>query len=718
MAEYLSPAVFIEELSSGIKPIQAVGTSTGAFVGLTERGPVGQAVAINNFTEFVRNFGGFHDHCLLPFAVKSFFDEGGTSCYVVRAAHFAAAAGGPLVSTAVPAAFEFNRAGLIRNGLGVASKTGTTSGFSDVQFAPQQTDATFRISYTAATRTLTLTRGDGTADNAVLAAAAIPAGQTETAAFPALNANIILDSNFNKGADILLDTNAATVTGGAGIIDQASIQITASKGDISAINSTQLTVSNLNTPAAIRITAAGGFAGTFDGTTTGGKTVVLTDGTNELTIQFNVTTAFTGAETAAAIDLQHLENLVVSARVNALKIEAESPGTWGNALTIGIEHTGARFQIRVFENGSQVELIPDLSMDPLDSRYVVGTVATLSNYIRAIDRVPPTSSVTPAQRRPAPTAAAQALAGGTDGLSGLTTTDFVGDASLGNGLHAFDAVDEINTVAVPEAVDRDVHVQGMAYCENRGDCFFVAETPLLTVTADDALNYKLARGPLYSGGNALNSKYGALYTPWILVFDPRTGGRIAIPPSGAVAGCYARTDAARGVHKAPAGVTDGRIITAVDLVALLTTADQEKLNPKGVNVIRRFAGVGNVIWGARTVSTDPEWMLLNVRRLFLFLEESIEESTTWAVFEPNDPTLWKTLARNVSAFLRLQWLAGALVGTTEEEAFYVKCDEETNPPESVLLGRVITEIGVAPSKPAEFVIFRIAQFQGGSEVSE
>ena len=185
-----------------------------------------------------------------------------------------------------------------------------------------------------------------------------------------------------------------------------------------------------------------------------------------------------------------------------------------------------------------------------------------------------------------------------------------------------------------------------------------------------------------------------------------------------VAGRLAATDVARGVHKAAAGVEDGRLRSALGLAFEFTAADQQSLNPKGINILRRFSGVGNVIWGARTVSADPEWRYLNVRRLFLFLEESIQESTNWVVFEPNDRTLWKSLVRNVSAFLKLQWMQGALVGDTEEQAYYVKCDEETNPQESIDLGRVITEIGVAPSKPAEFVIFRISQFAGGAEVSE
>jgi hypothetical protein len=354
-----------------------------------------------------------------------------------------------------------------------------------------------------------------------------------------------------------------------------------------------------------------------------------------------------------------------------------------------------------------VETIADLSMDPLDNRFVEATVGQESTYIAASNA---------AATRPSEQAGA-ALAGGTDGLTSLTSTDYVGSPDLGNGLHAFDTIDGVNIVAVPDAVNRDVHVGGMAYCAGRGDCVYLADSQQSIASSDDVLNYKLAQGP-YSGANAFGSKYGALYAPWIVVFDPRTGASIPIPPSGAVAGRLAATDVARGVHKAAAGVEDGRLRSALGLAFEFTAADQQSLNPKGINILRRFSGVGNVIWGARTVSADPEWRYLNVRRLFLFLEESIQESTTWVVFEPNDRTLWKSLVRNVSAFLKLQWMQGALVGDTEEQAYYVKCDEETNPQESIDLGRVITEIGVAPSKPAEFVIFRISQFAGGAEVSE
>ena len=197
-------------------------------------------------------------------------------------------------------------------------------------------------------------------------------------------------------------------------------------------------------------------------------------------------------------------------------------------------------------------------------------------------------------------------------------------------------------------------------------------------------------------------------TRWILIV-------LLTPPSGAVAGTFSRTDVRRGVHKSPAGTDDGRLGVARGLERQVTTGEQETLNPEGINVIRRFPDAGIVIWGARTLSADAEWRYVAIRRLFLFLEESIDEGTQWTVFEPNGPTLWQQITRNVSAFLRLQWLDGKLAGNSPEEAFFVKCDEETNPQESIDAGRVITLVGVAPLTPAEFVIFRISQTRPGAE---
>jgi hypothetical protein len=254
-------------------------------------------------------------------------------------------------------------------------------------------------------------------------------------------------------------------------------------------------------------------------------------------------------------------------------------------------------------------------------------------------------------------------------------------------------------VAVPGALDVNIQGAVLDHCENAGDRFAILDgqrTAVLTV-ADIQ-------------GTVRDSNYAAMYFPWINVFDPVNGANDFMPPSGYMAGIYARVDNLRGVHKAPANEV---IRGAVGVETRLSKADQDGLNPDGINIIRQFDG-NITVWGARTLGGDAngEWKYINVRRLFLFLRDSIDAGTQWVVFEPNTPDLWAKITRNVTAFLTNVWRSGALFGLTPAEAFYVKCDAETNPPEVRDLGQVVTEIGVAVVKPAEFVIFRISQWAG------
>jgi hypothetical protein len=209
-----------------------------------------------------------------------------------------------------------------------------------------------------------------------------------------------------------------------------------------------------------------------------------------------------------------------------------------------------------------------------------------------------------------------------------------------------------------------------------------------------------------------DSKYATLYWPWIKVFDPLSGQAKFVPPSGHTAGIWARNDDTRGVHKAPANEV---VRGAISLALNLTKGEHDQLNPNGINCIRAFPGRGIRIWGARTISSDPSWRYLNVRRLFNYIEESIFEGTQWVVFEPNDQRLWGRVKRTINAFLLRVWRDGALFGATPDQAFFVKCDEENNPPEVRDAGQLIIDIGIAPVKPAEFVVFRIAQFSGSPD---
>jgi phage tail sheath protein FI len=270
------------------------------------------------------------------------------------------------------------------------------------------------------------------------------------------------------------------------------------------------------------------------------------------------------------------------------------------------------------------------------------------------------------------------------------------------GLKCFEEIDEISLVAAPGIISPAVQDALLTHCENRKDRFAILDSPEVVQGGVD----KLPR--------PRDSKYGGYYFPWIQVYDPERGN-VYIPPSGHVAGVYARTDNERGVHKAPANEI---VRGALGLRYQISRGEQDILNPRGINCIRLMQGNGIRIWGARTLSSDPSWRYINVRRLFIMVETSIERATQWVVFEPNDFRLWKRVTRTISSFLTLVWRQGALMGETPEKAFFVKCDEETNPPEVIDVGQLVVEIGLAPVKPAEFVIFRIGQMPAGGGVQE
>jgi phage tail sheath protein FI len=269
------------------------------------------------------------------------------------------------------------------------------------------------------------------------------------------------------------------------------------------------------------------------------------------------------------------------------------------------------------------------------------------------------------------------------------------------GLKCFEEVDEIAIIAAPGQTSPAVQDALLSHCETRKDRFAVLDSPETITGGIDKLP------------KPRDSKYGAYYFPWIQVYDPDKGN-IFVPPSGHIAGVYSRVDSERGVHKAPANEI---VRGALGLKYNVSKGEQDLLNPKGINAIRLMNG-GIRIWGARTLSSDPSWRYINVRRLFIMVESSIERATQWVVFEPNDHRLWKRVQRTISSFLTLLWRNGALMGTSPEQAFYVKCDEETNPPEVIDAGQLVVEIGLAPVKPAEFVIFRIGQMASGGGVEE
>jgi phage tail sheath protein FI len=316
-----------------------------------------------------------------------------------------------------------------------------------------------------------------------------------------------------------------------------------------------------------------------------------------------------------------------------------------------------------------------------------------------------------------PEAGAVVLASPPPVPSDVNASDYVGDVSARTGFGGLEAIDDVTMVCVPDlmsayqrgAIDLEtvkaVQLAMITHCELMGDRMAILDPPP-SMSPQQVKAWRMDQA-------GYDSKYAALYYPWVKVFDPASGANVMVPPSGHLAGVWARNDALRGVHKAPANEV---VRGAVDLETQVTKNEQELLNPYGINCIRAFPGRGIRVWGARTLSSDPAWRYLNVRRLFNYLEESILAGTQWVVFEPNDDALWARIRRTISAFLVNEWRKGALFGITPDEAYFVKCDRETNPAEGIDAGQVICEVGVAPVKPAEFVIFRLSQFSGGTSL--
>lgn len=276
--------------------------------------------------------------------------------------------------------------------------------------------------------------------------------------------------------------------------------------------------------------------------------------------------------------------------------------------------------------------------------------------------------------------------------------------TIRTGFLGFREIDEISIVCIPDFQSvPNLTNEIITHCTQMGDRFAVLHSD---PAAHTLATINTIRPPQ-------DTRYAAFYFPWIKVFDPRINRDILIPPSGHVAGIYAKTDIERGVHKAPANkVVQG----ATALQFKITKGEQDMLNPRGVNCLRAFPGRRIRVWGARTSSTNTLWKYINVRRLFLFVEESIEEGTQWVVFEPNDEKLWARVRATITQFLTRVWRDGALMGTKAEEAFFVKCDRTTMTQDDIDNGRLICVIGIAPVKPAEFVILYLQQMAGQIEV--
>jgi phage tail sheath protein FI len=651
------PGVYIEEFTPGA-PIQGVGTNTAAFIGTASRGPIEDPTLIQSWDAFESMFGGFiaeQPTSYLAPAVYGFFLNGGTACYIVRAG------------------------------------TGAM-----------------------ATANLDSRPGSGSPDP-ILVVQALEEGPGGNTISVRVVENSLLTSLLGKAGESDVD-----------------LPLWRAEADISAISEPdrrQLTVSNNRGFAPgdrILLTKNGDTATSI---------VNATRGTNTLVLMAPVvgTVDFAGGAVRTA-DLTQGQRTLRLAVPDNLRLNQALPRGAAVSITLGsiseirtVESSGgdtitlteglanlyslenattlprlASLEFDLFiDDGGNVEIFELLSMHADHPNYWGAAVESELVTITEPDEPP---DPTPADPRPA--AATYNLAGGMADDRLAARAALIADPN--DYLNLLKPYDDVALVCVPGATEPVVQQAVIAHCEAMQDRFAILDS-IRGATPGNGIRDQFADVRSERG-------FAALYYPWILARNPLTGRDELWPPSGHITGVYARTDAQRGVHKAPANTN---IRGTLGLERLLTNEEQGPLNLMGINVLRVFPEQAQpLVWGARTTATDRNWQYVNTRRLFLFLEESIEEGIRWAVFEPNNLQLWQKLKRTITEFLTRVWRDGALFGATPKEAFYVRIDEALNPPSTQALGRLYIEIGVRPAYPAEFIIVRIGIWQGDSDVSE
>ena len=639
------PGVYIEEIPSGVRPIEAASTSTPAFVGLAEMGPA-EATRVTNWTEFQRSYGSFIIDSKLAESVLQFFSNGGRQCYIVRVIRPDAPEGSPAVASVT----VNNRAATPVTGLTFSARSAGAWGNS-----------------------LLLQIEDGTLDprNEFRVSVRRPA---DPAVVPA-NVNDItpLEVFDNLSVDPAAPNYAVTVLAR----DSAFITVQVLKANTSVQNGVH----------------RGGFGPILPlGSLVSFQISLDGDGLQAVTLP-----AAAGATTATPADVA----TAIQAAVRAL--------TRKKGSTDPAAFTGFTCAVDTVSGQSRLVLQSGTSSATSSVRIAPATADDATGQLRLGPGNGGQSEDGTAVRRPAladvlqvgdaaVAAPVTSITPGSDGTAAITETTFSGAFSQ------LDTLTDVSLLAVPGEGTPAMMSLGLAYCANRPvqDMFYIGEMAFDDVTPDEAAAFR-------SKLTVANS-YGALYFPWVQAPDPagKSQQPILLPPSGYIAGLYARIDASRGVWKAPAG-TEASLNGVVGLAAELSDVQHGNLNPLGVDVIRRFPGSGVVAFGARTVTSDPGWRYVPVRRTAIMLRVSIYQGIQFAVFEPNDEPLWAQLRLSIGAFMMTLFRQGAFQGSTPSQAFFVKCDSETTTQADIDAGVVNVLVGFAPLKPAEFVVVKISQ---------
>jgi hypothetical protein len=723
------PGIYTQEFTPGA-PIQGVSTSTGAFIGTATSGPIGVPTKITSWDAYNTLFGGFIAQpptSFLPAAVYGFFLNQGTSCYILRIGTGAMATA-ELLTRQSPAQTDLiataQAEGIIGNSLSVQvidssrlasmlKAASAVSIFAMTAASPVQatttaahnfttgqiiaisgTSATF-TGVTAGTYTVTVISPttftlNGTTGTGTYSPGAFTATTTATTLSLASASTKIV--GFDATATILtLASNAGLVAGDK--IELANGATTAT----ATIGSTQgTTIVVLLAPVANATALAAGGTGTA-------RTADLYAG--QLALRVNLPN---GLVLSQALPAGALVSLTLSGTSENLTV-ASSGGTtitFTTALQNSYSMAGpalpqiASLEFDLVVAAATSETWPQLSMNPTHPSYwgkaVNSQLITLST-----PPTPPTGTLSD----PRPADAIYNLGGGTDDDRATALTNFIANPTAT--LAVLAPIQDVDIVAIPGITDPNAQAALVNHCETLFNRFAILDaiqdTPLDAATGFPALLQQYAQVRTPDG-------FAAIYFPWIQVVNPLTGATEYWPPSGHVMGIYAQTDQNRGVYKAPANVP---IAGALGVQYALTNADQGPLNLLGINILRTFPEQAQpLVWGARTTATDSDWQYVNIRRLFIYLEQSIEQGIRWAIFEPNNQMLWGKLKRTITEFLNRVQSDGGII------SFYVRIDSTLNPPATQALGQLYIEVGIQPTYPAEFIILRIGIWQGGSSVSE
>ena len=681
MPEYLSPGVYVEEVDTGSKPIEGVSTSTVGMVGVTKKGRTdGLPQLVTSFADFDRKFGGYlgtdieEDKRFLAYAAEAFFQNGGQRLYVKRAIADDAAASQAQSKSEVSTRLSRDTPVVVsgnsedRKKVTLLSLRGIDTN-TLLTFVRLNDDGTESIdidsdmvidSYDPVRNTITLTSAlthKFEKKNTRVKLNVIPTGSNL-----ANNSVKFLAANKGKWGDSIdIEIYPAS---------RAKSQIIEVIGTV--VTSTQFKLKSI---ASFYIGA-----------------IIVYDDAN--------------SKQYRRIDDIENDTITLDSAFddNSVVVDTGTPAT----------KTVSTCEFRVVASyEDQTESFEFLTTNPNISNYYYKKIHDKSSLIDVEDMYPSLlySMTDPFDQPCGDDGLNLEFTSGDDG-SLPDSNDYIGtDNGPGNktGIKALEDIDEVSIIATPGITDEDVQNELILQCELLKDRFAILDS---LKDSSDLEDIKVFR-------SRYDTKYAALYFPWLLRNDPLDDVNIYVPPSGYMAGIYARSDVERGVHKAPAN----EVVKGIkDLKYRLNKREHDILNPYpvNINVIRDFrsSNRGIRVWGARCITSDSDWKYVNVRRLFIFIEESIEKGTQWVVFEPNDEPLWARVRRSVTNFLTRIWRDGALQGTTPEEAFFVKCDRTTMTQDDIDAGKLIMQIGIAPVKPAEFVIFRIGQWTGGSEVTE